>query len=73
MSRDPDIQVLFRAHLTALQRKDACVKKGMALDAAGDEASAWAALKRAEAYDLKMRRIEAQVRTPRRRLSTRPT
>lgn len=68
-----DLTALFRAHLTASQKKKACAEEGMALLEAGDEAGAHKALKRAEGFDLEARRIEARVKSPERRVGTKPT
>lgn len=68
----PDFTALFRDHLTASQKRNDYARKGLDRLQAGDEVGAHRALKRAEGYELKARRIEARVRAPKRRVTTSP-
>lgn len=56
--KTPDIQKRFAAHLQASINRDAWAKKGLALAKAGKKKQAQAALRKAEYWDARRRKLQ---------------
>jgi hypothetical protein len=54
----PDIQVVFKRHLSYMQKRDRAYEKAAKLDAAGDHEGAARALNKAYKFDLMRRSLQ---------------